>query len=313
LPHKQSFLPDEQFPQFEAVWAQALLDSTSQLRERALGSLLIRFGTGAATSQMIAKLDAKRSYPCDAHVVALGYLVKFKPELARQRLRHEVETNEGGCGTGLLRWISELTVAPVLNDLALENLNSPDPGTVIEAVRYLTPYGRKQDEPPLWQRYVEWTSAYKGKADLLDKSGPGRWDKNFASSNIGEELGNALIRNQGWVADSELVARVLERCVGDSMCKRLKDDARWTGSPYQLSLPQLTMPSVGLGSDGIGVAQYGTRSLKLFEEKISQFPPGSTFIFPRWYRPANSDEQKIEGQVRTILEKHGMSLDLAQQ
>src|SRR6202012_4012591 len=107
---------------------------TSQLRERALGSLLVRFGTGAAASQMIAKLDAKRSYPCDAHVVALAYLAKFKPELARQRLKHEVETNDGTCGAGLLRWISELTVAPILNDFAVENLNSPDPGTVIEAV-----------------------------------------------------------------------------------------------------------------------------------------------------------------------------------
>jgi hypothetical protein len=308
-----AFLPDEQFPQFEPIWAQALLDTTSQLRERALGSLLVRFGTGAAASQMIAKLEAKRSYPCDAHVIALAYLAKFKPELARQRLRHEVETNEGNCGADLLRRISELTVAPVLNDLAVDDLNSPHPETVIDAVRYLTAYGRKQDQAPLWRRYVEWTATYKGKANLLDKSGPADWDNNFASSNIGEELGNALIRNQGWFADSELIAHVLEKCVGESMCKRLKEDAYWAVSPYQLSLPQLTMPSVGLGTDGIGVAQYGTRSLKFFEEKINQFPPGSKFVLPRWYRPSNSDEQKLEAEVRTILEKHGMSLEIAQQ
>ena len=105
---------------------------------------------------------------------------------------------------------------------------------------------------------------------------------------------------------------MLERCVGESMCKRLKDDARSAVSPYQLSLPHLTMPSVGLATDGIGVAQYGTRSLKLFEEKISQFPPGSKFILARWYRPSNNDERKLEGKVRTILEKHGMSLEITQ-
>lgn len=190
-----TFLPEEQFPQFEPIWAQALLDTTSQLRERALGSLLVGFGTGAATSQMIAKVEAKRSYPCDAHVVALAYLAKFSPGLARKRLKHEAETNEGNYGAGLLGWISELTVAPVLNDLAVKNLNSPDPEAVIAAVRYLTPYGRKEDEAPLWRRYVEWTSVYEGKADLLDKSGAGSWDKNFASSNIGEDLGSALIRD----------------------------------------------------------------------------------------------------------------------
>jgi hypothetical protein len=61
------------------------------------------------------------------------------------------------------------------------------------------------------------------------------------------------------------------------------------------------------------VAQYGTRSLKLFEEKISQFPPGSKFVLPRWYRPSNSDERKLEAEVRTVLEAHGMSLETLQE
>jgi hypothetical protein len=238
-----AFLPEEQFPQFEPIWAQALLDTTSQLRERALGSLLVRFGTGAVTGQMIAKLDQKSDYPCDAHIVALAYLTRFIPDFARERLEREVATNDGKCGTDLLRLISELTTAPVLNDLAVEDLNSPHPETVIDSVRYLTAYGRKEDQAPLWRRYVKWTAEYEGKANLLDKSGPADWDKNFASSNIGEELGNALIRGQGWFADPALIARVLERCVGESMCKQLRDNAHWAVSPYQLSLPHLTMPS----------------------------------------------------------------------
>lgn len=209
-------------------------------------------------------------------------------------------------------WISEFTVAPVINDVAVENLNSPDPETLIDAVRYLTPYGRKKDEAPLWRRYVEWTSAYDGKTNLLDKSGPSNWDKNFASSIIGEELGSALIRNQGWFADPELIERVLKKCVGESMCKRLKDDARSAAAPYQLNLPLLTMPSVGMADGYIGVAQYGTRSLELFEAKISQFPPGSKFVLPRWYHPSNSDERTLEAEVWTILEKHGMSVEISQ-
>jgi hypothetical protein len=302
-----AFLPEEQFPQFEPIWVQALLDTTSQLRERALGSLLVRFGTGAVTSQMIAKLSQKRNYPCDAHIAALAYLARFSPDLARERLRREVATNEGSCGTDLLRLISEVTTAPVLNDLAVDNLKSPDPGTVIDAIRYLIPYGRKEDEAPLWRRYVEWTTAYEGKSNLLDHSGAGS-GKSFAMSDIGEELGEALIKNQGWFADQELIGRVLKRCIGESMCKQLKDDARWAVAPYQLNLPQLAMPSVGMAAEFVGVAQYGTRSLKLFEAKISQFPPGSKFVLDRWYRPSNSDERMLEAQIRSIIERHGMSL-----
>ena len=295
------FLPEEQFPQFEPLWAQALLDTTSQLRERALGSLLVRFGTGAMTNQMIAKLGEKSDYPCDPHIVALAYLVRFDPNLARERLKQEFP---GECSGQLLRFISELTTAPVLNDQAVENLNSTEPETVRDAVQYLTSYGRKEDEAPLWRRYVEWTEAYGGKENLLDHRGN--------DSIIGQELGSALIRGQGWFADAKLIGSVLKKCVGESMCKQLKNDAGWAVAPYQLNLPALTMPSVGMAADSIGVAQYGTRSLKLFEAKISQFPPGSKFVLGRWYRPSNSDERTLEAEVRTILEKHGMSLEISQ-
>ena len=295
------FLPEEQFPQFEPLWAQALLDTTSQLRERALGSLLVRFGTGAMTNQMIAKLGEKSDYPCDPHIVALAYLVRFDPNLARERLKQEFP---GECSGQLLRFISELTTAPVLNDQAVENLNSTEPETVRDAVQYLTSYGRKEDEAPLWRRYVEWTEAYGGKENLLDYRGN--------DSIIGQELGSALIRGQGWFADAKLIGSVLKKCVGESMCKQLKNDAGWAVAPYQLNLPALTMPSVGMAADSIGVAQYGTRSLKLFEAKISQFPPGSKFVLGRWYRPSNSDERTLEAEVRTILEKHGMSLEISQ-
>jgi hypothetical protein len=308
-----AFLPDEQFPQFEPLWAQALLDTKNQLRERALGSLLVRFGTGAATNQMIAKLDEKSSYPCDAHVVSLAYLVRFSPNLARERLKHEVAANDGKCGAGLLTWISELTTAPLLNDQAVENLDSNDVETVRSAVQYLIAYSRKDDEAPLWHRYVEWTSAYEGKADLLDKSGPNKWNQNFASSIIGEEFGSALIRGQGWFADPDLIASVLKRCVGDLMCKRLKEDTRASVPPYRLELPISATESGKIVDEFIGVARYGTRSLKLFEAKISQFPPGSKFVLDRWDRPSNSDERTLETKARAILTKHGMFLEVSKQ
>jgi hypothetical protein len=304
-----AFLPDERFPQFEPTWAQALLDTKDQRREDVLGTLLVRFGTGAVTDQMIAKLDEKRPYACDAHIAALSYLARFNPDLARVRLRREVETKEGGCPTDLLRLLSEVTTAPAFNDLAVDNLNNPNPEIVIDAVRYLTRFGRKEDETPLWSRYVEWTTAYQGHANLLDKLGPGDWDKNFASSEIGEELGKALITNPGWFADSEFIARVLKRCVGESMCKGLKGETGRAVVPYELDIPDLTLPTWGLPGVFIHVAQYQTSTLKLFEAKISQFPPGSKFVFGPFYRPHNSDELALEGEIRAILEKHGMSLE----
>ena len=67
------------------------------------------------------------------------------------------------------------------------------------------------------------------------------------------------------------------------------------------------MQSGKIVDEFIGVAQYGARSLLLFEAKISQFPPGSKFVLPALVSSIDSDERKLEAEVRTILEKHGMS------
>jgi hypothetical protein len=301
-----AFLPPEQLPQFEPIWAKALLDTTSQPREQALGSLLVRFGAGAATSQMMAKLDAKRNYPCNPHSVELAYLVRFDPDLARKRLKQEFS---GKCGDNLLTSISALVTAPVLNDQAVENLASISPQIVRDALQYLTAYGRKEDEAPLWRRYVQWTAAYEGRPGLLDRQG-NDWYKTFDNSIMGQELGSALIMGQGWFADQELIARVLKSCVGERMCERLKGDADQAAPPYQIELPHPEDSSESVADLWIRVAQYQTRSLELFEQKISQFPPGSKFLLSR-NRPFTGDDQKLEAQVRSILEKHGMSLQIS--
>jgi hypothetical protein len=303
-----SFLPEERLPQFEPLWARALLDTTSQMRERALGSLLVRFGTGAATRQMIAKANAKDDL-CDGHIVALAYLARFSPDEAKNRLARE---SSGKCSHDLLKFISELTQASVLNDQAVENLNSKDPEIVRDALQYLTSYGRKKDEAPLWRRYVEWTAEFEGKPEMLDRSGRDYF-KGFDNWEIGEEIGRALINNQGWFADSELIERVLKRCVGEEMCKNLRENADLANPPYEVDPPDLTVSSDDLVDQNIVVARYQCRSLKLFEAKGSQFPPRSRFVLERNYRPSNSDERKLEAQVRAIIEKHGMSLEISQE
>jgi hypothetical protein len=303
-----AFLPEEQLPQFEPLWAQALLDTKSQLRERALGSLLLRFGTGAATGQMIAKLDAENHMPCDGYDLAMRYLVRFSPDVAKERLKHELATKADSCGGNLSYWMSELATLPIRNDQAVKDLNSPNLQVVRDAIRYLKSDGTAEDEDPLWHRYVQWTTAYKGKANLLYHPGAD-WGKNIDSWILGEELGDALISGQGWFADPNLIDRVLKRCVGHEMCQRLRGEAEAAHSPYRVNLPVPMMWFNGTFDLWINVAQYETGSLKLFAAKISQFPPGSQFVQAR-NLPPTSDERKLAQQVRAIIEKHGMTLKI---
>ena len=90
-----TFLPAEPLPQFESFWAEAFVRSTDQLQRDALGSLLVKFGTGAATSEMVLKLNQPPGpYSCMSRAMALAYLVRFSPDDARPLLKREIATRE---------------------------------------------------------------------------------------------------------------------------------------------------------------------------------------------------------------------------
>jgi len=301
------FLPSEPLPQFESLWAEAFVRTTKQLQEETLGSLLVKFGTGAATSQMVAKLNEPSSpYSCMAHALALAYLVRFSPDDAGPLLKREIATSETGCSDSLLRWVSEHATAPVLNEVAVEALNDRDPGTVIDALQYLKSYGRRSDEKPIWERYVTWTQQWSGKTYILDHPGPGL--QPCGEVCVGEELGTALIANQGWLADRTLISRVLHRCVGKQVCERLKDVARSATAPYQVLLPDTADPLGISVVQSYNVAQYATMSRDLLAAKISQYPPGTRFVLSRAW-PVTEDQRKLEDQVQAIFEKSGTFLE----
>ena len=301
-----AFLPAEPLPQFESLWAQVFVGTSDQGREKVLGSLLVHFGTGAATSQMIAKLnEPPRPNSCTSHSLALAYLVRFSPGEARLLLKRDLTTNEAACDAHLFQYISEHATAPLLNDVAIETLHA-DPRVVLDALRYLRSYGTKADQKPIWVRYVEWTQQWAGKANILDHPEPGL-PATYISLLEGEALGAALIANQGWLADRALLSRVLQTCVGQEMCKHLKDIARSAAPPYRLTLPDTSMP-LGLDfTQPYFVAQYAVMSRDLLAAKIAQYPRGTNFVLSSaWAR--TSDQQKLEAEVRALCKELGMSL-----
>jgi len=302
-----AFLPAEPLPMFESGWAEAFVQTTDQQREGVLGSLLVRYGAGAATSQMIAKLSQpSRPYSCLAHSLALAYLVRFSPGDARPLLKREIATDETGCNDSLLRWVSEHATGPALNEVAVEALDDARPEVVLDALRYLTSYGTKSDEKYIWRRYVKWTRGWSGKADLLDHPEPALHPCGELCT--GESLATALIANQGWLADRAFISRVLDRCVGEQMCNQLKQVAASASPPYRVILPDTSDP-LGIGfRQSFNVAQYAPMSRELLEAKINQYPPGTKFVLLS-IRPLTDVQRKLEDEVQAIFEKSGMLLE----
>ncbi len=308
-----TFLPAKPLPQFERLWADAFVkikttdqtNPSAQRREDLLGSLLVRFGTGAAVPQMIAKLNQPPSpYACIAYGEALAYLVRFSPHDARRLLKRQIATKEPDCSDSMFRRIYDQAAGPVLNEVADEALNNPDPGVVEDAASYLTLYGRKSDEKYIWQRYVKWTREWSGKKSALEHPGPGAPSDPY----LGEMLGHALIANQGWLANHALISRVLQMCVVKPWCKSLENDAALAKPPYHVVLPDTSDP---FGIDfrpSYRVAQYRMMSRMLLEAKIRQYPRGTKFVLVGLgFQTEN--QRKLDDEIRALFKKNGMLLE----
>lgn len=47
-------------------------------------------------------------------------------------------------------------------------LDDPDPQVTVDALIYLISNGDKSAEQPVWNRYVEWSEKWRGRADVLE-------------------------------------------------------------------------------------------------------------------------------------------------
>ena len=301
-----SFLPDnEKLPQFEGLWAEQFIATDEPAREALFAGLLVRFGTGSAVGLVMEKENSKPGEGvCTLPDTALAYLLKFDAENARPLAEQAFKgASEGKSGCHFsFQNIARSVTSPILTELAVNAIGDPDTQVTNDALIYLMAYGDKSAEEPIWNRYVEWSEKWRGRADTLE----GRQAGSMGGSpeiGVGENLALALIANQGWLATPDLIARVIEKCVGEQMCGQVKQLAgRANATPLSVSAYR-SGPN-----ENYEIAQYSAKSLELLEAKVAQFPRGTRFSLTET-SPQNQDQKKLDDQVQALFEKNGMVLE----
>jgi len=301
-----TFLPDEKLPQYERAWASAFIPASDYNVETKLASLMTRFGTGSAVAQVREKADTLiGKWACAPQGAALAYLVKFDPASARPLVERAIaERGQGktACNRSLFQDIAQYETDPILTEAAIATVNDPDPEVANDALIYLMSYGDKSCERPLFDRYVAWSRQWSGRENQLEARLAGSTG-NRAEIGLGENLASALIANQGWLADEELISRVSQLCVGKQLCDRVKQVAN------SAKVEPFPVAAFKTGSmQNYEIAQYGAKSLELLDAKIAQFPRGSKFVLEN-IQPDTEDQRRLEDQVKALFEKHGMVLE----
>jgi hypothetical protein len=301
-PRSINSFPGGSQPQFEAAWARELLEEENDERQTLLAALLVRFGTGAATSQVESKLDSHvGKWACAPQAAALAYLVKFNSDNAAALLhRAMASTHETQCYETLFSAVSEYAHGPALDEAAILALHNPNPRAAADAAQYLRSFGTESTKQPLLERYGEWNEEYSNKPGEVDPAKT----SGYPLSTLGQNLGEALIANQAWLADAKLTAEVLKRCVGEQMCGELQRLASEASSPA----PYVTV-SHSILYENYQIGPYCSKSLELFEAKLAQFPKGAKFtLMPT--SPRSGDQLKLEHEAQALFTKHGMTLEL---
>jgi hypothetical protein len=301
-----SFLPKQSFPEFESIWAEALLSTNNVEQEAVLASLLAHFGSGTATAMVASKLDAKvGEWACTPQAAALGYVVEFDPESALVFIKRAIDARGPamtGCNHSLFQDVAAYTRSPVLSEAALQTLDDPDHQVIMDALIYLASYGTSEAKQPIWERYLKWSETWAGKGEVLEQRKAGDMAGNWQEVGLGENLARTLIGGQGWLADPALISAVLQRCVGEQICTQLQQFAATAGPPYNVTLYKSGE------NQNHQIAQYTEKSIDLLEEKLGQYPKGTKFTLISG-SPATADQKSLEQEAATVFAKHGMKLE----
>ena len=303
------FLGNQSFPQFENLWAEALMNATDYQTETVFASLLAHHGAGGAIAAVRQKAEAQvGAWACAPQGAALGYLAKFDPASARpliERAVHARGPGKSACNHSIFQDIALYSHDPMIGDVAIRSLDDDDPEVTSDALIYLMSYGDSSDEEPISDRYNEWTRQWRGRADVLESRKAGDMAGNWQQVALGENLAGALIANQGWLASEKLIQKTLDQCVGEQMCQQLNQLAdRARSKPYLISAYKQGE------NENYEIAQYSAKSLELLGAKIAQFPKGSRFVIAN-STPQTEDQERLEDKVKELLEEHGMFAERA--
>ncbi len=310
-------LPDLTLPEVDQALADHLsgaedFDTTSRV-----ASLVARYATDAVLDQILRELDPGIGrFPCDVQNPLLAYVLRVDPKAAKARIKKSLAARGEkftACNQRLFEAVSAIHHDPVLEEIALQTLDDPDPELAGSAAQLLARSGPSAAEGALWQRYERWCKRWAGRELQLNLQATKVHYMTRSRAGDDMSLGVSLVRaialGQRWLTDEPKLTRLRTM----SRVPTIADEIdcfleRWRQAPFTVNIFSCG-PATGAqphvkDPDGFSarVAQYDFDSLDALKEKLSQFPPGTTF---RLSPPSEKAKQSCAEDLRAFLTAHG--------
>jgi hypothetical protein len=257
--------------------------------EKHLASLLFRYATPDVLAEVLPALQERSAKPnCGAQAYMLAFLLKVDPSQATPLLRTAMENRPPGyssCAQTMYMDIGNLIASPLLERFAIEALDDSDLFVAGSALSYLRDHGSAQAEQPVFDRLVSWNAQWRDHvSDLTGLPGqyggdnfntvtririnPHQTDISFCI-----QLVQTLANGHGWIASADRIRQLLPLTLEPAAKGNLMGIlSQLRESPIHIYC--LTGPSFTFS-----VAQYQLNSLDDLESKLTQYPPGTSFIW----------------------------------
>lgn len=262
-------------------------------------TLLHRYATGAVLPTVLPFIDTKLTqWPCSIQVPVLAYLLKVSPEQAAPRAQKVFGSSRiQVCTTRFLTTLGLLEPGAVLQWIALAQV---DAGTsnAQDGAGYLARHAPPGLKPTVWKELKKWHHSYVSSGAEKRWTNGGATTDDTAKHYLVMELTMAFEAAQGWVLtpddEKQLLALLDPETIKSLRCRFRCSAALSISSepgPYTIfSGPSPTPEDRDNVNESMeylnsqerlrySINQYRCANLKALEEKLLQFPTGSTFVF----------------------------------
>ncbi|MGC2404548.1 MAG: hypothetical protein WA510_32455 [Acidobacteriaceae bacterium] len=323
-------LPDQSLPTQEHQIAANFLTLGAPEELVRAATLLHRYATRATLPTVLPFIDRHLAeWPCGLQIPVLAYLLKVSPGEARPRVEQVLQkVRPPYCPRGeFFPSLGYVEASPVLDTLAARQLEDGTP-LAADAAEYLKRYGSAAMKPVVWEQVSRWHKKYaESGAELRMKSPtngqdhPSQFSDDWSLYNLESRLVQAYVNAQGWTLSPE---------DSDSLAKLIGDDKRKgfactfsCGSELSVGPAPGSYYIYGKFKDPVyppegridylmptepyryTIKQYQCANLRALEQKLLQFPAGSTFSVA--HTGSLLDGHGDWTNLTTFLKSHGYS------
>jgi len=260
--------------------------------------LVERYATAAILPRMKALYEGPlSSWTCVAALPA--YFLRVDPGYGEKALRAGMSgrNREQNCHQRMLESVARLQMSNIVERVAADHLNDPDPEVVRNAVAVLgqkgSPAARKLLEKRLAQWREEWPKRREAVANVKHD------DPAMAWSYLESDLVQALTHSPEWRLGRDEVEALRDSC----LTEHCRSNARNLLSSWE---SPITIHTNDYEGRRWYVAETQLASFEAVKKMLARFPTGTEF---RWLgNPSDSAEEQLFASLQVYLEASGMKL-----